>query len=492
MRGRLVFLVMGIMLLSFSLTFSSVKVELGGKLKEIDSYDKSNLTYISLTELNELLGGEFFWNQLTKKGIWQINQHQLAFSPFSPYILVDSSVFNLVGDVEFKKGTLYAPIQTFEPVLDEVVPQKIDWDPKEGKLSFLQSKLNILDMKVSQKTNGVLIEINLTQPLEYHLFLGEPRWVNVNFYEGKLDTSFFSGKKTAGLLDEIKAYQFDNSAQLSFKAAKDFHQHLEQIKFDPPRLQISLEDTNKTAFAMKSAFNGRDFGSNPINVIVIDPGHGGADSGAIGSSGLVEKDVTLDIAKKLAEYLRQDRDLKVILTRTEDVFVPLEERSNLANQTGGDIFISIHTNSARRKAACGFETFFLEQSRSDEARAVAALENASLGLEKSKDKKQTISDLDFILLDMVQNEYLKESSDLASIIQKELGRKIKKENRGVSQAEFVVLNKTYMPATLVEVAFISNQQEEKLLKKSSFRKKIAEALKNSIREFKRKYEAGMK
>lgn len=492
MSRKLLLSLVAMILLSFSGAFSSIKVEFDQKPAQMDSYDKSNLTYISVTELNELLGGEFFWNQLNKKGIWQINEHELVFSPFSPYILVDSSVFNLVGEVEFKKGTLYVPIQTFEAVLDQVVPQKTSWDQKERKLKFVEKEVNILDLKATQKANGILIEIYLSAPLEYYFFSGEPRWVNLNFYNGKLDTSFFSAKRIYGLVDQIKAYQFDNSAQLSFKVARDFHQHLEQIKSDPPRLQISLEDTTKTALAVESSFDKRNFDTNPIDVIIIDPGHGGVDSGAVGPSGLVEKNVTMDIAKRLAGYLKEDRDLKVILTRQEDTFVPLEQRSRLANQAGGDLFISIHTNSARRKAAEGFQTFFLDQSKNDEARAVAVLENASLRLERPKDKKQTISDLDFILSDMVQNEFLKESSDLASTIQRELDRKLKRGSRGVNQAEFVVLNKTYMPAVLVEMAFISNQQEEKLLKKDSFRKKIAEALYSSIREFKRKYEAEQK
>lgn len=481
-----------ILFLFFSYAYSSIKIEIDEKAYFIDSYDKFNLTYVSITELNEPINGEIFWNELTKKGTWQIGDHQIVLTPFSPYIMVDTTVCNLVRQVELKKGTLFVPIETFEPILDRLVPQKISWNKTDKKLSFKKSKMNILDIKATEKLNGILLEIFMDHPLEYHIFLGEPRWLNISFFEGKLDTAFFSRKGVSNLIREIKAYQFDNSAQLSVKVGKDFHQYLAQMKSDPCCLQISLEDTTKTALAIESTFEKKSFEDNPIDVVIIDAGHGGEDLGAVGPSGLIEKNITLDITKKLAEYLEKDKDLKVVLTRDKDIVVPLEERSRIANRAGGDIFVSIHTNAAPRKTASGYETFFLAQSKSDEARAVATLENSSIRFEKPKGKQKDVNDLDFILLDMVQNEYLKESSELASIVQQELGKELKRTNRKVDQAEFVVLNKTYMPAVLVEVAFISNQQEEKLLKKDSFRKKIAEGLYNSIKEFKRKYETGKK
>ncbi|MCJ7508082.1 MAG: copper amine oxidase N-terminal domain-containing protein, partial [candidate division Zixibacteria bacterium] len=177
-----------------SYALSSVDIEIGGKSHRIDSYEKFNLTYVPITELNEILKGEVSWNQLTKKGAWQINGHELVFSPFSPYIVVDTTVYNLVREVEFKKGTIYVPLETFKPILDRLISQEISWDKKESKLSFNPSRMNILDIRASQKTNGILIEIFLSKSLEYHLFLGDSRWVNINFYEGKLDTTIFSGR----------------------------------------------------------------------------------------------------------------------------------------------------------------------------------------------------------------------------------------------------------------------------------------------------------
>jgi N-acetylmuramoyl-L-alanine amidase len=226
---------------------------------------------------------------------------------------------------------------------------------------------------------------------------------------------------------------------------------------------------------------------NPIDLIVIDPGHGGEDTGAKGPGGVLEKEVTLQIAKKVAEALR-DKGFQVVLTRDEDVFIPLGERTALANRKGADLFISIHANAAKRKQASGSETYFLSRAKNDEARAVATLENASLRFEKPDFDTEGGEDLDFILLDMVQNEYLKESQDLAALIQDNLEKHLPIPNRGVDQAGFYVLNKAYMPAVLVETAFISNANEAKLLKKDSFQDKIAQAITQAVGKFKDKYE----
>jgi len=179
----------------------------------------------------------------------------------------------------------------------------------------------------------------------------------------------------------------------------------------------------------------------------------------------------------------------VILTRETDVLIPWEERTRIANQSGAALFISIHTNAFRKRSVRGSETYFLAAAKNDQARAAAALENSSVRFDLAGDESHNVADLEFILMDLVQSEYLKESSDLAAMIQKRLKKSLSIPSRGVNQAGFVVLNKAYMPAVLVETAFISNRKDEKLLKKDSFRQKIAQALLESVRDFKRKYES---
>lgn len=231
-----------------------------------------------------------------------------------------------------------------------------------------------------------------------------------------------------------------------------------------------------------------DKGNNDISIIVLDPGHGGFDSGAKGPTGLEEKDVALKVAIRLKGLLEKRMNATVLLTRDGDYFVPLEERTSFANRNKADLFISIHANAARKNAADGFETYFLGlEATDDDARAVAMYENSVRNIGRGDVKEG--DDLGIILGDMLNTAVLNESSILAEAIQKGFERAVKIENRGVKQAPFIVLMNAMMPAVLTEIAFISNPAQEKRLKDKAFLDKMAEAIFNSIKAYKRSYEA---
>ncbi|MHB8788930.1 MAG: N-acetylmuramoyl-L-alanine amidase [Desulfobulbaceae bacterium] len=205
-----------------------------------------------------------------------------------------------------------------------------------------------------------------------------------------------------------------------------------------------------------------------VRRIVIDPGHGGKDPGAMANN-LKEKDITLLVAKKTAEILQETYNYEVILTRTKDVTLPLEERTALANTSKADLFISIHVNSHPRPATSGVETFFLNLATNNEAMRVAALENAT--------SSHNISDLQDILSDLMQNSKIQESSILAEYVQKKLsaglGSRYATKDLGVKQAPFYVLIGAEMPAVLAEVSFISNKKEAERLRQDEYLSEIA-------------------
>ena len=433
---------------------------------------------------------EIYWHRMLRKVALEFGEHQMVFAWFSPYMLYDSEVYNLTYDTVLREGTLYVPLIGFQRIWDYMHSPS---PPREPDLWF-DTEFNIVDLSIEEKVNGILLEIFLTRPLEYEVFADQNRHLNINFYQGRLDTAFFRSKRAPGLLRWVKAFQFENSAQLSFRWSKPFVSVSHLLKNAPHRIQISLARTStfRDVSDSASATILADDGLAPddlIDLIVIDPGHGGPDSGAVGKSGLLEKEVTLDIALRLKELLEDEEGFRVILTRETDVLVPLEERTQIANQSGADLFMSIHTNSFRKRSVRGSETYFLAAAKNDQARAAAALENSSVRFDLADDQSQKLADLEFILMDLVQSEYLKESSDLAAMIQRRLKKRLSIPSRGVNQAGFVVLNKAYMPAVLVETAFISNRKDEKLLKKNSFRQKIAQALLESVKDFKKKYES---
>ena len=220
-----------------------------------------------------------------------------------------------------------------------------------------------------------------------------------------------------------------------------------------------------------------------IRTIVIDPGHGGKDPGALGRR-LKEKDVNLDIAVRLRKRLQQSSRAEIKLTRERDEYVSLAGRAHQANAEQADLFISIHCNAAPdAPAGQGFETYFLSAARTDWERAVMSRENAALDFPVPDTNKTRAEAVSSILRDLAQNEFLKESEVLAGNLQATASTWLRGKDRGVKQADFAVLRTAYMPAVLVECGFLTNPAEEKLLGASDYRERIATALATGIMQF---------
>ena len=208
-----------------------------------------------------------------------------------------------------------------------------------------------------------------------------------------------------------------------------------------------------------------------VRTIVIDPGHGGKDTGAMGF-GVQEKDVVLDIGKQLKAILERDPSYEVYLTREEDVFIPLEARTAFANQKGADLFLSIHVNSSPSASKGGIETYYLSMPSDREARLVAAFENAMAEVR--------MADLEDMVKKIIKGTHLTESRRLAGTVQTGLVKATEKKDRGVKRAAFVVLVGANMPAILAEVGFLSNIEEAKLLGNGDYRQKLAEGLAQAV------------
>lgn len=210
-----------------------------------------------------------------------------------------------------------------------------------------------------------------------------------------------------------------------------------------------------------------------VNKIVIDPGHGGKDPGAIGKGGLKEKDITLKLSKMLREKLSSKLGSKIIMTRDTDVFIPLEERTAIANKHDADLFVSIHINASPKRTTSGIETYILNISNDEEAKRVAARENAT--------SKRSVSDLEFILNDLIKTAKTNDSIRLANSVHDRLVSKLKEKfgdirSNGVKGAPFYVLVGTKMPSILVEVSFISNPAEEKRLQDEKYLHEVIEGI----------------
>lgn len=229
-------------------------------------------------------------------------------------------------------------------------------------------------------------------------------------------------------------------------------------------------------------------GMDPLRLIVLDAGHGGHDPGATGPSGVTEKEVVLDVVKRVARMVEDDLGVKVALTRNSDVFVPLRDRTNFANKQRADLFVSIHANAHPRAISEGVETYFLSSEASDtDARQVAAVENGVIQLESPASRAKGDL-LKSILWDLAQSEFQQESSFMAETVQDSMTKSLSLVNRGVKQAGFYVLGGAAMPAILIEIGFLTNPKEEKKLATPAYRESVARAIYAGLSEYKRRYD----
>jgi N-acetylmuramoyl-L-alanine amidase len=311
-----------------------------------------------------------------------------------------------------------------------------------------------------------------------------------------------AGLYKSGLL-YFELYKFSNKSSDLKKASKIFNKVIKsypkseyrkraEIKIDKIDRKLAKKETSTTASSRKNRKLAKKETSTTassrkkliipgLKCIVIDPGHGGKDNGAPGyNNGVKEKTITLDMALKLAKQFRKNIQCKVILTREDDRFLTLDERTQIADRNNADLFISIHTNASKNRSAHGTETYILSHSTDKEAARVAARENNTT--------VEQVSDLQLILSSLIQNSKINESTKLASYVEESIYKKMKKDyknikSKGVKQAPFHVLIGAHMPSILIELGFISNSMECKRLIDPEYQDKLCMAILNGIKKY---------
>jgi len=472
-----------------------INIAIAGGDEEIQSFEKNGVTYFSISEFATIIGGALDWETVGQLVTYSNDTNRFEFMLGSSYFKLGDSIFNMVYTAEYQDGQLYLPAQTFIPFLDRVISENITWD-KDKKLLRVDSEFfNVTDLSFSHKANGLLIELFLTSSLAYDVYITEGNWINVSIRDGKINRTRLLSRLDRRLMYDLKVHQLVESGQVSMRMRHKIQNWHHKLVYGPPRIQISIEDTD---FEIDETEPAAVTGSaSKIDVIVIDPGHGGDDYGAIGARGTREKDVSLDIAKELARLIRKDKQFKVIMTRDRDKTLTLQERARIANEAAADLFISVHANASLKDYVRGWNVFFLAPAKNDSARSVAQYENSvflreQASVRSAPDEVYTDYNRDpvlNILNEMIITEFQEESNDFAFMLDREFRDINDIPARGVDQAGFYVLNSIYTPSVLIETGFITNPEEERILNSKSYRKQLVEAIYDAIKRFKGKYES---
>ncbi len=450
--------------------------------KPVAILQQSGLTYFSATDVVTALGGTIQPDSAGYKVT--LNNTIAAFGPDTRFAVVRDDLIEMPVPPIISNGLPFVPWQFFSGFVGKAAEQEALWDAGARVLTIRPRQQSIVAVQMSVTNVQGISKVVLTLSASAEYAMAKDASGYLIRFKAPLAAPFAE-----------QAYDDPNVAHATFSGS-DLRIQLtspdvigDAYKLDNP-FRIVL-DLRKAAAPVQGSHQQQLPGIKPavepsgIRTIVIDPGHGGKEVGAVGPGGLMEKDVTLAVSRKLSAALQSTINARVVLTRDDDSVVSLDQRTAIANQYKADLFLSIHMNAAVVKGAKGSETYFLSLEASDElAKRAAETENAS----NPTPKTGPSPDLKLILWDLAQQEYLQESSRFAQDIQEEMNGATGVQNRGVKQAPFKVLVGATMPAALVEVGFITNPDEEAKLKSGAFQDTMVDALVRAIQRYKIDYE----
>lgn len=413
---------------------------------------------VCLSEMAKIFKAYMQWNPITKVVVLTKDKNTLNFSIGSPNVQINNRYYKMDAPLRLITGRIFIPLNFIVNNFTNLFNLLIRWDKDDKRLiidskeTYVSSMEEELTRRFPPSSNPLTRDV-ITIPNSARGATSSIRLTN-RIYEEQVKKPVQEKSSNLEIINSIR--QGDNISE-----------GLVLVQNSPPD-------------------NVR------ISTIVIDPGHGGKDSGAVGKTGLLEKNVVLDISKRLRFALQRALpNINILLTRDNDYFIPLRERTRFANYKKADLFISIHSNASYASKAHGFEVFCLSTEASDDAsRALAAAENEIISLEK-EGNSNNIDMIKLILGDIAQQEFIDESMELAGLVQSIACKNMGMVNRGAKSAFFWVLKDAMMPAVLIEVGFLTNPLEENRLRSEEFRDNMVSSICDAIVVYKSKYERKM-
>ena len=393
-------------------------------------------------------------------------------------VLVNGKPVVLDAPVRVKGGVWLVP----ESFVGRVVPTLVASGspvPAVIRVAAASPEVNLEDVRVRSYPSFTRIVIETSAAVTHRIESSGPKEARVRILG--LGSGTQSQEVGDGLIAEVRVDRAGADALLRVVYEGTAGTLRASTLADPPRIVLDV------ARPVDPSTRDRRDQLAPLKTIVLDAGHGGHDTGATGPTGLLEKDLVLDVTRRVAKLVQEKLGLKVLLTRDSDNFVTLRDRTSFANRQHADVFVSIHANAHREAAADGVETYFLSSEATDSAaRQVAALENGDVQLERPNGRGTGQVDIvKAILWDLAQSEFQVESSRLAEVVLDSMTQSLRIANRGVKQAGFYVLGGAAMPAVLLEIGFVTNPKEERKLKDAKYRDEIALSIFGGLAEYKR-------
>jgi N-acetylmuramoyl-L-alanine amidase len=440
-----------------------------------------------LNPLVETLGGKLASDEAGESITLHLADKDVVIGPGNSIITVGDSIVSLSQPPTRGEGGLQVPADFLRKTYGDLLGYSFEWHPETSRLVIARRGNRDLPVSLDVVHLQGMTTVVLQFPEEphYQIDRSKPGAVTVQMLSDRLMPPSPPREVQDPLVQSVTVEPQQIRLQLAAGAQAESY-----VLANPFRLVFDVHPTSSVEVPATPAEHGAQ--APGIRTIVIDPGHGGSETGAIGPGGVQEKALTLELARELAARVGR-LGVQTLLTRNEDASLPLDTRAAIANQNRADLFVSIHLNSSLGANAHGTETYFLSPQATDSraARSAAAENTAQPGAGAAGTAVAPVAapggeqkDVDLILWELAQSRHMAESQRLANLIQGELNEELQLKDRGVKQAPFRVLVGAGMPAVLVELGFISNPEEEKKLQDPAYRGQLVEALTRAIAKYK--------
>jgi N-acetylmuramoyl-L-alanine amidase len=434
----------------------------------------SEVLYLSSHDVGAIFRGGRFWNDQTRSLTFRIRDHEFTLTAGARLIGHNDEQILLRTPPLAIDGDLWLPLEFLQRIVGPAVSEIVSWDPSAPALQVGSKLANVTSVRLSTGTRSTTMSVRCDQALGYRVTVPRHRLLVLKIYDGVLGPNVSAALNGRGLIRGIRARQYSDHAVLEIEVSSLVSEYEIDRGENGRDLRLVLEEEATGAIPQPELRGQLNMAEPellraagellPVRVVVIDPGHGGRQPGKIGTRGTREKDINLHLAKALRDELK-DAGLMVVMTRDKDKYVELDDRAEIANKAGGDLFVSLHCNGWFNDTANGVETYFLSAS----------------------DRNTPSGDTDFVDWTQIQQKHLGRSSDLAETIQAGMISDLSMVDRGVKQAAFQVLRGCDMPAVLVETGFLSHDREESQLRDPQHRRRVARSIARAILEFRERY-----
>jgi N-acetylmuramoyl-L-alanine amidase len=467
-------------------------------------YERQGTVYFSIKHFADATSASYYINDETKKIELKYSEHNLKITGQNSFLVLTSKdnktekIYQLPTSTYIVNNIIFIPLYYSIDILRKASGQDIIIEnakkivikgkPKNEIPDENPEKINITGLKFEQKANGTLIRVNTNKRIPSYYSSYKNGLLTIIFRKVNADVKKLASINTKGLIKDITVKNIGPDTQIELSVSKDYLTS-EVLNVEGSK-DILITIHNKVFSGIVD--NDKNKEKWKFDVIVLDAGHGGKDAGAIGVNGVKEKDINLGVTLALGKLLQQEmKDVKVVYTRKTDTFVELYRRGKIANENDGKLFISIHCNSTPQKPtdASGFEVYLLRPGRTKEAISIAERENSVIQYEENPRRYEKLTDENFILVSMAHSSYMRYSEKFSELVDKSYSIQTDIPSRGVKQAGFYVLVGASMPSVLVETGFISNNHDAKYISSVKGQEKIAGAIFNAIKSYKKYYES---